>query len=220
MAETWTSSCSFNQQTVQPSDGDGAGKLNHSHSFPNLVCLGGLGIFDKRLNRTSVIASSVDTKEPAAHVNQVASRRGSIIGLPGDNSSKDLALLRMEKLIEENDSISRDLNDSFANLLESSPGSSEKFTTPRIEEEDPFKSTIAAPDKDATKPLPSPIQRLHDEARRGFPAQKNFGDSYIKTTHMANLYYRKSASHGNLTSLGGSAPPPLDEDKTYDHHSP
>jgi hypothetical protein len=115
----------------------------------------------------------------------------------------------MEKLIEENDSISRDLNDSFANLLESSPGSSETFTTPRIEEEDTFKSTIAAPDKDATKPLP--------EVRRGFLAQKNVGDSYIKTTSMANLYYyRKSASRGNLTS---SAPPPLDEDKTYDHHS-
>jgi len=208
---------------VQPSDGDGAGKLNLSHSFPNLVCLGGLGVFDKRINRTSVITSTVETKErkePAARVNQVASRRGSILGLPGDNSSKDLALLRMEKLIEENDSISRDLNDSFANLLESSPGSSEKFTTPRIEEDDPFKSTIAGPDKDATKPLPSPSQRLHDKSRRGFLAQKNFGDSYIKTTHMANLYYRKSASHGNLTSSAVAAPPPLDEDKTYDHRSP
>jgi hypothetical protein len=46
--------------------------------------------------------------------------------------------------------------DSYANILESSPGSSEKFTTPRIEEDDPFKSTIAAPDKDATKPLSFP----------------------------------------------------------------
>jgi hypothetical protein len=233
VAETWTSSGSSNQLTVQASDGGGAGKLNHSYSFPNLVCLGGLGVLDKRLNRTSVIASSVEMKEPSAHVNQVASRGGSIICLLGDNSSKDLALLQMDKLIEENDSISSDVNNSFANLLESSPGSSEKFTTPRIEQDDAdpsvskavissstFKSTIAAPDTDTTKPLPSPIQRLHDEARRGFLAQKIFGDGYIKTTHMANLYYRKSASHQNLTSLGGSGSPRLDEDKTYDHRSP
>ena len=229
MAETWTSSWSSNQQRVQPSEGDGAGKLNHSHSFPNLVCLGGLGVLDKRLNRTSVFASSVETKEPAAHVNQVACRRGSILGLPGDKSSKDLALLRMDKLIEENDSISHDMNDSFAKLFELSPGSSgssEKFTTPRIEDNDAdpsvpnFKLTIAAPDTDATKPLPSPIQQLHDEARRGFLAQKNFGDGYIKTTHMANLYYRKSTSQGNLTSLGGSGAPRLDEDKPCVNHSP
>jgi hypothetical protein len=233
MAETWTAACSSTQKMLQPSDGDGAGKLNHSQSFPNLVCLGGLGVVDKRLNRTSVVASSsaakvhsgsgalnVEMKEPTT------SRRGSIIGLPGDNSSKGLALLRLDKLIEENDLISRDLNDSFANLLESSPGdSSEKFTTPRFERDDSklsvsevvnltakFGSTFVAPDTDATKPLPSPIQQLHDEARREY-------EGYIKTTSMANFYYyRKSASQGNSTALVDS--PCLADDKAYDHHSP
>ena len=208
-----------NQRLFQPTNEDGAGKLNmnHSLSFPNLVCLGGLSVLDKITNRTSFLP----IREPPADDNRVdyAIRRESILGLPGDNSSKDLALMRMDRLIEENDVISRDLNDSFANLLDSS----EIFGTP--EQNDPnssvltAKSIIAAPDTDATLPLQSPIQKIHDDARKKREAQHH-NCGYIKTSNMANFYYRKSASHGNLCSLGGSGSRSPDDDKTYDQHSP
>ena len=91
----------------------------------------------------------------------------------------------MDQLIKENNSLSKDFNDSFVDLLKitplkssSSSGGSEDFTTPRQDDADPnvpktvgwatsnANSTIAAPDTDATKPLPTPIQRLHDDAKR------------------------------------------------------
>jgi hypothetical protein len=199
-----------NQRLHQPTNGGGAGKC---HSFPNLVCLGGLSVLDKRPNRTSFLPIKDDMKEPSADDNRIeyARRRGRILGLPGDNISNDLALMRMDNLIEVNDVVPRDLSDSFANHLDSS----EIFGTP--EQNDPNssvstgKSIIAAPDTDATMPLPSPIQQIHDEAKRKREARQQ-NCVYIKTCNMANFYYRKSASYGNLSLVGGSGSRSLDDD--------
>jgi hypothetical protein len=155
-------------------------------------------------------------------------RRGSVLSLPGNNSSKDLtAILRMNQLIEENDSLSKELNDSFADLLKTTPikstsssGGSEDFMTPRQDDADlnvptsNANSTIAAPDTDTTKPLPSPIQHLHDNAKRKHEEKRviNLGDGYLKTSHMASLYYRRK------DKLNASSDE--DEDKVYDQHSP
>ena len=233
---------SYNEKksTSHHNDGVGATGFIHSASYPNLVCLGGLGVLDKRLERTSLdrtVASSLlprqndDTKEErTAHANH--SRRGSsILSIPGNNSSNELTM-RMDQLIEENDSLSKEY-DSFVDLLKitplkstSSSGGSEDFMTPRQDDADPnvpktvgwatsnANSTIAAPDTDATKPLPTPIQRLHDDARGKHEEKRvdNLGDGYLKTSHMASLYYRRKEK---LTASSDE-----DEDRVYDQHSP
>jgi hypothetical protein len=201
---------------------DGVGFI-HSASFPNLVCLGGLGVLDKRLERTSLDRTVASSLLPRQNVEK--NRRGSVLSVPGNNSSKDLtAISRMDQLIEENDSLSKELNDSFADLLKTTPlkstsssGGSEDFMTPRQDDADLNVPTtvIAAPDTDTTKPLPSPIQHLHDDAKRKHEEKRvnNLDDGYLKTSHMASLYYRRK------DKLNASSDE--DEDKVvYDQHSP
>jgi TAG lipase/steryl ester hydrolase/phospholipase A2/LPA acyltransferase len=225
-------SCTDKKSILHHNDGVGTSKFIHSASFPNLVCLGGLGVLDKRLERTSLdrtVASSLLPRQNVEKNLQTPSqanhcRRGSVLSLPGNNSSKDLtAILRIDQLIEENDSLSQELEDSFADLLKTTPmkstsssGGSEDFMTPRQDDADqnvPM-TVIAAPDTDTTKPLPSPIQHLHDDAKRKHEEKRvnNLGDGYLKTSHMASLYYRRK------DKLNASSDE--DEDKVYDQHSP
>jgi hypothetical protein len=79
------------------------------------------------------------------------------------------------------------------------PGQNDAWATSNV------KSIISAPNTDATKPLSMQIQRLCNEAN------ENVG--YLKTSHMANIYYFKAVSQENSTSSSN-------EDKIYDQHSP
>lgn len=182
MVESWEAHHSSSQQMLRPSHGNGGGEVKLSHgnpSFfqsPSLVCMGGLGVLDPY---ETVL--SIDEE-----------KKGEDIAHGGGPSSSDNVPVVSDHVDVTSGWGGMGLrgNHSYTNLHRSTSGGSGIFFGEDSENEQDDAAAAAAASFEHANGMP----------KTGSWTSKFGSPDYLKTSHMANFYYSKSASHGDLAS--------------------